>query len=150
MRRIKSAFITVHVGDNFGSALQALATQKVLESVDSSTVLINYIPPRVTLSGFVKRGLTSVGDFIKMVLKLPCFLKNKKIFESFIKSNINITEPIYAEDDFIKNVQMQIIILQGVIRSGTLFIMKGLMSIITSVVLMVERFLMQHLWGRLS
>lgn len=71
----KTAFITVHVGENFGSALQAIATQRVLEQVDTEPTLINYIPPRVTFSGFLKRGLKSPKDIVCMLLKLPCFLK---------------------------------------------------------------------------
>lgn len=98
----KTAFITVHVGENFGSALQAIATQRVLEQVDTEPTLINYIPPRVTFSGFLKRGLKSPKDIVCMLLKLPCFLKNKKIFESFVKKHSNISVPIYKGDDFTK------------------------------------------------
>lgn len=98
----KTAFITVHVGENFGSALQAIATQRILEQVDTEPTLINYIPPRVTFSGFLKRGLKSPKDIVRMLLKLPCFLKNKKIFESFVKKHSNISAPIYEGDDFAK------------------------------------------------
>ena len=102
IKKIKTAFITIHVGENFGSALQAVATQKVLELVNSDPVLINYIPPRVTLLGYLRNGLKSSRNFIKMLLKLPCFLKNKKIFEAFVEKYCNITAPIYVDDDFVK------------------------------------------------
>ena len=66
----KTAFITVHVGENFGSALQAIATQRVLEQVDTEPTLINYIPPRVTFSGFLKSIVISLSLFIRVMILL--------------------------------------------------------------------------------
>lgn len=83
----KTAFITVHVGENFGSALQAIATQRVLEQVDTEPTLINYIPPRVTFSGFLKRGLKSPKDIVCMLLKCPkadCYITGSDQVWNFV------------------------------------------------------------------
>lgn len=97
---VKIAYITVHVGENFGSALQAIATSRVLKNIGANPVLVNYIPPRVTLSGFLKRGFCSITGLIKTVLKLYPFLRNKKIFETYIREHCTISCPIYHHDDF--------------------------------------------------
>ena len=73
MKRPTTAFITVHVGENFGSALQAIATYKVLEKIGTDPILINYIPPRVTFLGYLKNGLNSGNMWSKTFVSLTIY-----------------------------------------------------------------------------
>lgn len=50
---MEAAFITIHVGFNFGSVLQAIATSHLLRRHGIDPICINYIPPRVTFNKYL-------------------------------------------------------------------------------------------------
>ena len=81
MSKIKTAaFITVHVGPNFGSNLQAIATSEILKKVGIQPILINYIPRRCTHMGYWHDAFISIKAFIKSVVKYPLFCINNRIY----------------------------------------------------------------------
>ena len=100
----KIAFITIHVGSNFGSILQTIATADAIKRVGHQPLCVNYIPPRVTN----KRYWTLVsGNPIKTILRflwklymLPLRVINKKAYGGFLQKYCELSEPIYAEDRF--------------------------------------------------
>lgn len=50
---MEAAFITIHVGFNFGSVLQTIATSHLLRRHGMDPICINYIPPRVTFNKYL-------------------------------------------------------------------------------------------------
>ncbi|MBQ7940790.1 MAG: polysaccharide pyruvyl transferase family protein [Muribaculaceae bacterium] len=96
----KVSFITVHVGSNFGSVLQAIATSHLLKSIGYSAELINYIPERVSFRYYMKGALYNVKRFVWRLFNLPIFFINRKIYEDFLKKNCKVSSPIYSKDDF--------------------------------------------------
>ena len=96
----KISFITVHVGSNFGSILQAIATSHLLESRGYSVELINYIPERVSFRYYMKGALCNVKRFIWRLFNLPIFFINRRVYEDFLRKNCNVSSPIYSKDDF--------------------------------------------------
>lgn len=97
---MKIAFITIHIGINVGSNLQAIATSDVLKEAGHDPVLINYIPPRVTYKRYWEYARRSIKSFVWQILNFPfTYLLNKK-FEAFQKKHCAITKPIYDTDDF--------------------------------------------------
>lgn len=100
--KIKTAnIITIHVGPNFGSNLQTIATCDVLKKIGIESTVINYIPPRATWKRFWKDGLNPF-ILLKRLYRLPNRLINNKIYEGFLDSHCNVTKPIYSEDEFAK------------------------------------------------
>lgn len=96
----KISFITVHVGSNFGSILQAIATSQLLKSIGYRVELINYIPERVSFHYYMKGALSNVKRFIWRLFNLPVFFVNRKVYDDFLRKNCNVSSPIYSKDDF--------------------------------------------------
>lgn len=94
------AFITVHVGHNFGSILQSIATAKVINSLNKECILINYIPDRVTYKRFFKRMFSGVIPFFRSIISLPNFINNNRIYGSYLAKYCNLSSPIYDNDVF--------------------------------------------------
>jgi hypothetical protein len=97
---MKVAIITLHRVFNYGSVLQAYATQKVIESLGHEAEVIDYITEQRT-----NRILfLSVPDFIKKdflhkytytMLKSISVLMKKASFGRFINQNIKLTKQKY-------------------------------------------------------
>lgn len=68
MKKKRVSFITVHVGSNFGSNLQAIATSDVLKDFDCEPVCINYVPPRTTYRRYWQASTVSLKKFIRRFL----------------------------------------------------------------------------------
>ena len=98
----KVAFITIHVGANFGSVLQAIATSNIISSLGKNPLLINYIPKRVTFKGYFRRMFSGIKPLIKGLIMLPNFIRNTAIYSSYLKKYCNVSTPIKDEDDFAK------------------------------------------------
>ena len=49
---MEAAFITIHVGFNFGSVLQTIATSHLLRRHGMEQVHFHYIPPRPTFNKY--------------------------------------------------------------------------------------------------
>lgn len=98
---MRAAFITIHVGSNFGSKLQAIATQETLKKVGCNEVVcINYIPPRVEIKRYWRDAFLNPVRFIRRVLLSPFYLYSKHKYYGYLKENCNLSERIYISDDF--------------------------------------------------
>lgn len=96
-----AAFITVHVGFNFGSKLQAIATFEVLKKIGLNPICVNYIPPRVTHRRYWKTAIKSPIKFIWRVIYYPILLITERNFDGYLAKYCKMSVPIYAEDNFI-------------------------------------------------
>lgn len=94
MKRI--SLITIHLGSNFGSILQAIATVNMFKEHQCSVVIVNYIPDRCTWKRFFIRALKSPTAFIKSVIMFPIEIINKHLYNSFLAKYANVSKPIYS------------------------------------------------------
>lgn len=105
---MKSAsLITIHVGSNFGSNLQTIATCEVLKRLNIETKVVNYIPPRVSCRHpYRKMYHTTLLKKVWRTLYLPVAWHRQRIYRKqyvdYLASYCNVSEPIYAEDIFVK------------------------------------------------
>lgn len=97
----KISLITIHLGHNFGSILQTIASFKILEKYNYETVIINYIPNRCTWKRFFSIHFNNPKLFIKMFITLPLAIVNKHIYNSFLAKYTNVSNPIYSKDNFV-------------------------------------------------
>lgn len=107
------AFLTVHVGQNFGSNLQTIATAEVIKNTGNTPILINYCPKRVTRKHYWQDVIASPVRFIWRLFRAPFFYKNLHVYESYLSGYCDMTEPIYDEDDFIKKCPHADVYLTG-------------------------------------
>ena len=99
MKRI--ALITIHLGSNFGSILQTIASVSVLKKMRSEVEVINYIPNRCTWKRFFTDKLKTIRGLILIFLTLPLASLNKYIYNSFLRKSVPVSKSIYDSDDFI-------------------------------------------------
>ncbi len=98
---MKIDVITLHAVQNYGSVLQALATQKILEEHGGEVEIINYIREDVKYENILKAR--SGGNFLKKVILYPNVARWKKVFKNFCDKYLNLTENVYTtEEDFRK------------------------------------------------
>lgn len=95
------ALITIHLGSNFGSILQTVASASVLREMQCEVKIINYIPERCTWKRFFTDSLRNIYSFVMMFLALPIVGINKYIYNSFLRKSVSVSEPIYDSNDFI-------------------------------------------------
>lgn len=107
------AFITVHIGINVGSNLQAIATSEVLKKAGYDPILINYIPPRVTCKRYWRDAFKSPQKLIWRILNFPSYYYQKRLFRQYLAKNTRQSCPIYAEDDFAKLLPKADVYLTG-------------------------------------
>lgn len=94
------AFITVHVGFNFGSKLQTIATSEVLKKLGYNPICINYIPPRVTHKRYWYEALGNPVIFFKRLLFYPVRRITEHNFDGYLSKHCKLSKPFYAEDIF--------------------------------------------------
>lgn len=101
---MRVSFITIHVGSNFGSILQTIATAVSVKRVGGDPVCVNYIPSRVTNKRFWSLGKVSLAKkmlrFIWKFYVLPRKLINENKYQGYLYKHITLSVPIYAEDNF--------------------------------------------------
>lgn len=96
------SLLTIHLGSNFGSILQTIASVKVLDRLNFSVTVINYIPERCTWKRFFQKNSKSLFGIIKLLLGVPIVAVNKHIYNSYLCKYVKVSKPIYKRDDFKK------------------------------------------------
>lgn len=108
-----TSFITVHVGFNFGSKLQAIATSEVLKKLGYFPTCVNYVPPRVTYKRYWQTSFSSIVKFLKRFIFFPIQVITRYKFDSYLNKRCKVSKPIYAEDDFIKRCPKADVYISG-------------------------------------
>lgn len=99
MEAIRVDVITLQAVQNYGSVLQALATQKILEKHGCEVTIINYIREDIKPRNTIKDR--SGGNPIKEIILLPTAYRWRKVFTKFINKHLNLSEKLYtSEEDF--------------------------------------------------
>lgn len=96
-----ASIITVHLGANFGSNLQAIATSEVLKGLCLEPTIVRYIPPRCTWKRFWKGSFYPV-TLLHHFYSLPNRLLNNRIYDGFLDRHCRMSEKILPQDDFAK------------------------------------------------
>ena len=109
MKKKKVELITLQRVPNYGSVLQAYATQKILESLSYEVEIINYFPERMTIKAMLRRikdknkklNNSILMRTIARVIIIPSYIKRFSSFKKFYK-NLNQTKKEYHSNEEIK------------------------------------------------
>lgn len=96
-----AAVITLHQVDNYGTQLQAYATQEKLKQYFDNVVLIDYRRPDTYGKGLVDSF--AKGNPVKALAFLPTYLLWKKVFDGFRSKYLDLTEKAYLSESDFKN-----------------------------------------------
>lgn len=110
---MKVAFITIHVGINVGSNLQAIATSESLKKAGHDPILINYIPPRVTYKRIWREIFVKPFKTPWRLLLFPFCIYNNWNFNRYLSRRCVMSDPIFKEDDFISKLPAADLYLVG-------------------------------------
>ena len=109
LKKKKVELITLQRVPNYGSVLQAYATQKIIESLGYEVEIINYFPNRMTIKSMLRR-IKNKNEKLKkhMMIRMfariiiyPSYLKRFHTFKKFYK-NLNQTNKEYHSNDELK------------------------------------------------
>ena len=89
------SLITIHVGFNFGSVLQTLATYRVLTKYARTVQVVNYRPQRVTIKYYFCH-FKNLKEYIYKIILFPVYLINRFIYTRILKKYVNLTTPVYS------------------------------------------------------
>lgn len=91
--------ITLHAVKNYGSILQAFATQELFKAHGADARIINYVKNESRDENIL--NFWSGKNILKRVVIMPTAKRWKKVFGGFCKNYLNISGPIYTtEEDF--------------------------------------------------
>lgn len=95
---MKASIITLQSVYNYGTQLQAYASQKKLEEYFDEVEFINYKRPDTYGKGLIKTY--SNGNPIRYLAFLPTYFKWKQVFSAFQNKYLNIAKKEYLDKDF--------------------------------------------------
>ncbi|MBR2924111.1 MAG: polysaccharide pyruvyl transferase family protein [Clostridia bacterium] len=102
---MKIAIVTLHRVYNYGSALQAYATQKVFENRGYSTRIIDYITPqRTKWKLFWGKGAKNQSGIAYRIAKVGSFFLKEKTFGHFVRTKLNLTKKYITVEDLEKDI----------------------------------------------
>jgi hypothetical protein len=96
----KVALITIHVGFNFGSVLQTIATCNVLKKMGLNPQVINYVPPQYTYNRYISESFENPQKFIRHIIGFPLFVTNNYIYSKYLSSHCDLSPKIKKSDIF--------------------------------------------------
>ena len=101
---MKIAVVTLHRVYNYGSVLQAYATQKVFEKRGHSIQIVDYITPqRTKWKLFWGNGVDNQGGIAYRLAKIGSFILKEKTFGRFVRTKLNLTKKYITADDLAKD-----------------------------------------------
>lgn len=98
---MKIDIITLNAVQNYGSVLQAFATQELLKKHGCDVTIINYVRENVRSENLLKTW--SKGNPVKAIIMIPTIIRWKSVYSDFQKNYLNLSDDVYTlEDDFKK------------------------------------------------
>lgn len=102
----KVAFITIHVGSNFGSVLQTIATSETLKHLGHEPLCVNYVPPRVAKRNRDREKVNLPRRVFRWIWGLYTYPKRRlesKAYGGYLRQHCELSAPIYVDDAFNSN-----------------------------------------------
>ena len=93
----KIAIITLHAVRNYGSVIQAWATQRIFEKMGYKAVIIDYRRPwEVDGKDLFYLHNHSFKEVIRQIRNIPTKIRQRKVFRSFTYKHLNTTKRTYT------------------------------------------------------
>lgn len=109
--------ITIHFGTNHGSVLQAYALSNYLTSIGYCVKIIDYVPERYKIWNSLVLRKRGKYPFVFLCAYYPIAviksMRIRKIFESFLKQNLNLTKRYSSKEELKKNPPKADIYISG-------------------------------------
>ena len=111
---MKIAVITLHRVYNYGSVLQAYATQRVLEKRGHEVTIIDYVTPqRTKWRLFWSTGSGGQRSLFYRTAKIISFVLKEMTFGRFVRRKINLSKKYITSDDLCKDIPIADLYVTG-------------------------------------
>lgn len=114
---LKIAIITLHRVYNYGSALQAYATQKIFEKNGCEVIVIDYVTEQRTKGKIFKgtkgKNISAIKKPFYYLAKAFSILLKERTFGKFVKNNLNLTKKYITAEDLEKDPPIADIYVTG-------------------------------------
>lgn len=105
---MKIAIVTLHRVYNYGSALQAYATQEIFEQLGHRAYVIDYVTPQRTKFKIfflpaADESIKGVKSFVYHCAKIGSLLLKELTFGSFVRKNLHLTKKYITAEDIEKD-----------------------------------------------
>lgn len=83
----KVGIVTIHDADNYGSALQAFATQKIIEEIGYQAIIVDHICPKTSKEYGIKRifAQKNLKAMLETIIRITILYPSRINFRSFRK-----------------------------------------------------------------
>ena len=98
---MKIAVLTIHVGFNFGSVLQTVATSKFLLKFADEVEVVNYVPARTTIKRYFINAI-KIKKLIRKIILFPEYLYNRYIYGHSLRKYCKLSKPIYGREGMLR------------------------------------------------
>ena len=107
----KISLITLHRVKNYGSVLQAFATQVILNKYGYEVEVIDYYPSRYSFCGMLRR-IKSQKKYLRKsfilrnlarIIIIPSYILRFRVFNKFIHEFLKLSPKVYKNGETIKN-----------------------------------------------
>lgn len=111
--------VTMHRGNNYGSALQVYALSEALKTFGHYPIILDYIPQRINFKLGVKHTLKSlcriapIREKYNALRGLMILVSSKLLYDSFFKKNVNLTKAYYSIEALKKDCPQADIYMTG-------------------------------------
>lgn len=116
---MKILIVTMHRGNNYGSALQVYALSEALKNLGHFPLILDYIPKRINFSLILKKQIKHFFETSSLrgkygVLRAIMILISKKwLYDQFFRRNLNLTKKYYSVEELRKNCPMADVYMTG-------------------------------------
>lgn len=105
---MRITIITLHRVYNFGSVLQAYATQRIFEKPGHDVEIIDYITPQRTKRRILLGSPSNVmnksfKNIIYRIAKIGSIILKERTFGAFVRNNLNLTRKYISAEDLVKD-----------------------------------------------
>lgn len=120
---VKIAILTFSFAHNYGAVLQTYALYSYLKENGYDPFVIDYLPKEYNLNDSnyaklycdnnAKWGSSLFRRLLARVYVIPNMKRNAKIFNDFVKGNINLSEKYYSKEQMIKDPPIADVYITG-------------------------------------
>ena len=97
----KISLLTIHVGANFGSILQTIASVQILKKMGYDVTVVNYIPTRFTWKYIFH--FPNLSHSLRWVISVFLEKVNSTYYQVFLRRFVTMSKKIFNQDNFIEN-----------------------------------------------
>lgn len=111
--------VTMHRGNNFGSALQVYALSETLKSLGHNPIVLDYIPQRIDFRLNLKKMFKnlflgkSLHEKYESLRGIMILVSSQRQYNRFFKEKVNLTRPYYSYNELVNDCPVADIYMTG-------------------------------------